>query len=178
MLRAGGLDGLSLRAVAGEAGVAPNAVYTYVASMADLRNALGDAFLTGLDLGLLRSGDPQVSLHRFLDHVLQVFGQSPPHVEILASQRVLGQGSLALQEALLAFFEQQLGWSTARAADATMFLTEWVHGHVLLAHSNLPLDADTLLAVDLTDFPRTAVALGTPASSSAVDFPLRAIFGA
>lgn len=178
MLRSEGLAGLSLRAVAREAGIAPNAVYTYVASMADLRNALGDAFLARLDLGLLTSAGPEEALRRFLDHVLLTFAQSPPHVAILASQRLVGEGALALQEALLTFFEEQLGWALPRAADATMFLTEWVHGHVLLAPSNLPIPhPDALADVDLSRFPRTAAAFELPASSTAVDIPLRAVLG-
>lgn len=178
VLRAGGLAELSLRSVAREAGITPNAVYTYVASMADLRNELGDAFLAGLDLGLLRSGTPAEALRRFLDHVLLTFTQSPHHVQILASQRVVGDGALALHEALLTFFEQQLDWDLARAADATMFLTEWVHGHVLLAPSNLPVPhPDSPRAVDLTRFPRAVAALELPALGSPVDLPLRAVFG-
>lgn len=177
VLRAEGLAGLSLRAVAREAGIAPNAVYTYVASMADLRNALGDAFLARLDLGLLTSGVPEEALRRFLDHVLPAFAQSPPHVAILASQRVIGEGALALQEALLTFFEEQLGWDLVRAADATMFLTEWVHGHVLLAPTNLPLLPDTLHNADLSRFPRAAAAFKLPATGTPVDIPLRAVLG-
>jgi AcrR family transcriptional regulator len=178
VLRAEGLSGLSLRAVAREAGITPNAVYTYVASMAELRNALGDDFLIGLDLRLLRCEAPREALQRFLEHVLQVFAQSPHHVAILASQPVVGEGSLALHEALLTFFQERLDWDKTPAVEATMFLTEWVHGHVLLAPSNdlLP-DPAVMMSVDAARFPRAASALGLPPRGSAVDLPLRAIFG-
>lgn len=178
VLRADGLSGLSLRAVARQAGVTPNAVYTYTASMAELRNALGDDFLAGLDLGLLRTDAPREALGHFLAHVLQVFAQSPHHVAILASQPVVGDGALALHEALLGFFQERLYWDMTRAAEATMFLTEWVHGHVLLAPSNeiLP-DPAVMRGVDASRYPRAAAALGLPAAENIVDLPLRAIFG-
>lgn len=177
ILLADGLDALSVRAVAGEAGITANAVYTYVASMAELRNALADTFLGTLDLPLLQHPDPRQGLRRFLEHVLDVFGRHPSHVEILARQRVMGEGALGLQEALLTFFETRCGWDPARAADTTMFLTEWVHGHTLLSPSDIPFpEWARPSAGDLERFPRTAAAFDLPGSGSAVDLPLRAIF--
>ncbi|MFD2025449.1 TetR/AcrR family transcriptional regulator [Promicromonospora aerolata] len=184
VLRSKGIAGLSLRAVAQEAGVAPNAIYTYVPTMAELRNALGDGFLTRLDLGLLQGDDPRTALGEFLRHLLRTFGDSPRHVELLAGQPVIGPGSLALHEALLTFFADSLGWDTSRSARATLFLTEWVHGHLLLAASD-PAGPDSAEAgrTPLTDdelsaYPRSAVALSTPLTDSPIDLPLRAIFGA
>lgn len=177
VLVAGGLAALSVRAVAREAGVTANAVYTYVTSMAELRNGLADAFLATLDLSLLQDDDPQRGLRCFLEHVLEVFRASPSHVEILAQQRVVGEGSLDLQEALLTFFEIRCDRTPARAAEATMFLTEWVHGHTLLSSSNIPLPAWAELSTsDLERFPRTAATLNRPTHGSALDLPLAAIF--
>ncbi|SDD33347.1 regulatory protein, tetR family [Auraticoccus monumenti] len=193
VLRAEGLAGLSLRAVAREAGTAPNAVYTYVPTMAALRNDLADAFLARLDLDLLLPEgsrgpdqpvgaggppeDPRETLRRFLQHVLEHFEGSPRLVELLAGQRVVGAGALALHEALLTFFENRLGWDLARAADATLFLTEWVHGHLVLGPSNAqPLDPDVARRADLSAHPRSAAALQLPAGA-ALGLPLRALFG-
>lgn len=85
MLRADGLHRLSLCAVARGTGIASNAVCTYVATTADSRNALGDGFLIGRDLGLLRTGASQEALRCFVEHVPQAFAQSSCHVQMLAS---------------------------------------------------------------------------------------------
>lgn len=177
VLVTGGLSALSVRAVAREAGLTANAVYTYVASMAELRNGLADAFLATLDVSLLQDVDPRRGLRCFLEHVLEIFRASPSHVEILAQQRVIGEGSLTLQEALLTFFEVRCGRDSASAADATMFLTEWVHGHTLLSSSNIPLPAWAEPSpLDRERFPRTAATLTLPTHASALDLPLAAIF--
>jgi AcrR family transcriptional regulator len=184
VLRTKGVAGLSLRAVAQEAGVAPNAIYTYVPTMAELRNALGDGFLARLDLGLLQGDDPRTALGEFLRHVLRTFDDSPRHVELLAGQPVIGPGSLSLHEALLTFFADSLDWDTNRSARATLFLTEWVHGHLLLAASDpagsAPAEAGQASLTDdeVSAYPRSAAALSTPLTGSPIDLPLRAIFGA
>lgn len=177
VLRRDGLTGLSLRAVAREAGATPNALYTYVATMAELRNALADHLLATLDLTLLDQEDPRTALYSFLGHVVQTLAAAPRHVEIIAAQRIFGDGSLALNEALLTFFQERLDWDLDRAHDSTMFLTEWVHGHLLLAPlSGAAPDPSVMESVDLTGYPRTMRSIDRT-DEDPVDLPLRALFG-
>ncbi len=57
LLDEGGAGALSIRAVASALGVNPNAVYTYVASRADLERAVIERVLSAVALEPLRSGD-------------------------------------------------------------------------------------------------------------------------
>lgn len=155
VLDAGGLRALSLRAVAREADVTPTALYTYFTDMADLRHRLGDRLLGRLDLGLLTALPAEQSLRQFLRHVLQLFAGAAGQVQILASQRILGPHALALNEALLTFFIDRVGHSPHAAAVATDLVTEWVHGTVLLAASNLEMPGP----VSLAGYPLTAAML-------------------
>jgi AcrR family transcriptional regulator len=179
VLSRGGLPALSLRAVAAEAGVTPNALYTYVDGMADLRHRLGDAFLGRLDLSLLVDEPPRDALRRFLEHVLDVFENSPGHVQLLASQRIAGPHALALNEALLEFFIDGVGHDPVRAAGITMFVTEWVHGRLLLSPSNAVSESFTtaLGRVDLAAYPRTAEMLATPGEDLGVELLVEAVGG-
>ncbi len=159
------------------AGVTPNALYTYFSDMGDLRNRLGDDFLATLDLPLLRGGGPEGALRAFLLHALEVFSASPGHVQLLASQRIVGPHSLALNEALLDFFIADVGHSPERAASITLLLTEWVHGQALLSSADA-LTTPTHPAwagIDLGDYPRTAAMLTTEADSSALEILVRAV---
>ncbi len=169
VLEATGPDGLSLRAVAAEAGVAPNAVYTYFTDMSELRNRLGDDFLGRLDLEVLKGDEPARAMAEFLAQVLAVFAAAPGQVALLAEQRIIGEHSLALNEGLLDFFVDRAGHSLARAAAATGMLTEWVHGVAVLSSSeaNVGRTQERLAAFDPARYPRTASAFGLPADDDA-----------
>lgn len=65
-------------------------LYTYFAEMARLRTRLGDDFLGRLELARPRCDPPREGLRRFLRHLLDVFASSPGHVQVLATQRVVG----------------------------------------------------------------------------------------
>lgn len=171
VLRSGGPGGLSLRSVARRADVTPTVLYTYFDDMADLRNRLGDDFLGRLDLTLLRSFAPREALRRFLHHLLAVFHDSPGHVALLASQRVIGPHALALNEALLGFFVEVVGHTPERAAALTMFATEWVHGRLLLWPSNPVTEGFTraMSRVDPAQFPRTTASLSASVEDEGVE---------
>lgn len=161
-----------------EAGVTPTVLYTYFEDMGELRNRLGDSFLGGLDLSLLRNGTPPEGLRTFVRHVLDTFNESPEHAALLAAQRIAGVHALTLNEALLNFFIDAVGHPPPIAAGMTTFLTEWVHGRVLLSPSNPATDGFThaLSRLDTADFPRTMAMLSTPGDESGVvDFVLEAI---
>lgn len=171
VLLSGGPGALSLRSVARRAGVTPTVLYTYFDDMTDLRNRLGDDFLGRLDLTLLRSGAPREALRGFLHHLLAVFHDSPGHVALLASQRVIGPHSLALNEALLGFFVEVVGHTPERACALTMFATEWVHGRLLLWPSNPVTEGFTraMSRIDLAEFPRTADSLSVSVEDEGVE---------
>lgn len=158
VLQTHGLAGLSLRSVARAAGVTPTALYTYFADMADLRNQLGDAFLGRLDLTLLQADHPRPALRAFLLHVLDVFAAAPGHVQLLAAQRIAGPRSMELNEALLDFYIHTVGHDPVAAADITVFVTEWVHGRLLLSPSHPATESFTraVAQLDLDRYPLTA----------------------
>lgn len=173
----GGLPGLTLRAVAREAGVTPTVVYTYFADMHDLRTRLGDRFLSGVDLSLLEDETASApALRRFLDHIVTMFDEAPGHAALLASQRIAGPHALALNEALLAFFVDRVGHPLPLAAASVSFLTEWVHGRVLLAPSNPSTERfeRDLAREDLARYPRTLASFAT-AEDDAVGLVVRAL---
>lgn len=176
VLEAEGLPGLSLRSVARTAGVTPNALYTYFDDMADLRNRLGDRFLGRLDLDLLQEPRPRQALRGLLHQVLSVFDASPGHVQLLAAQRIVGPHSLALNEALLHFFISTVGHPPQRAADITVFVTEWVHGRVLLSPSNTVTEPSStaLERLDLAAYPRTAEMQVTAGNDAGIDLVIEA----
>lgn len=153
-----GAEGLTLRAVAQQAGVSPNAIYTYVEDMGDLRHHVADAFLGRLDLDLLRSGAPAEAFPRFLLHVLEMLRSSPGHLALLTSERIAGPHALALNEALLRFFVDGVGHPLPYAAACTGLVTEWVHGALLLSLSGdtSPAFRRALARTDLADYPLTA----------------------
>ncbi|MBO0609256.1 TetR/AcrR family transcriptional regulator [Myceligenerans salitolerans] len=178
VLDQGGLGALTLRRIAAEADVTPNAIYTYIPDMEALRTRIGDRFLGTIDLAPLRGPADAASLERFLHGVLERFRASPERVGILASQRVIGPHALALNEALLRFFDDA-GLTEERAWSATAFLTEWVHGAAILSASETPTPRfrAELAATDLTDYPRTAAMLGGSPTTDALGLVVRALLG-
>ncbi|TDE89663.1 TetR/AcrR family transcriptional regulator [Occultella glacieicola] len=177
VLGTGGAAALTLRAVASEAGVTPNAIYTYFEDMAALRNRIGDDFVGRFDLGLLRQACPAHALRQFLAHVLGVAEGAPGQVAILAAQRIAGPRTLALNEALLDFFVDAVGHPSARAASLTMLVTEWLHGRLLLSGSNAapPGFTAALERLDLDRYPRTAIMLRAGDDDSSLDVLVAAI---
>lgn len=177
LLHSDGPEALTLRAVAHAAGVSPNAIYTYVTDMADLRNRLGDDFLGRFDLSLLTEGGPTEALRAFLDQVLAIIHASPHHVSLLASRRIVGRHSLALNEALLEFCIDRAGLTAPEAAAATQLLTEWVHGHSRLASSTPDTDGAGPAEdqIGLQDFPLTRQMLALPEDDLVLDLVTDAI---
>ncbi|MCC2593795.1 TetR/AcrR family transcriptional regulator [Tessaracoccus sp. OS52] len=158
-----GASALSLRAVAAEAGVAPNAVYTYVADMRDLTNAVADAFIGTWDLTLLDSAAPREAAASFIRQVWDQFTSHPGQADLLGRYRVVGVNSLALQEALLGFLTERAGLGLAHAASGTYLLTAWLHGRALLrASDDEDVPAGLLTGLDPAEIPLTLAASRLP----------------
>ncbi len=177
VLAEAGVAGLSLRRVAREAGIAPNAVYTYFDDMADLSTALADSFLSRLDLTQLTVGGPEDALRGLLKSAMRLFTDSPHHVALLAAQRVAGPNAMNLNEALLDFFIERVGVETDLAVVSTGFITEWIHGYAALAPTDAPTPAfeRALSRLDLTRWPRTVDMLGRQDQRISVDLLVRAV---
>lgn len=161
VLAAQGLAKVSTRSVALEAGVSPNSLYTYVHDMDDLLNAVGDAFLAGVDLRVLDASDPARAVRALLIELLHRLGERPGMDRLLASRRIIGPGSLALNEAILGRL-LAAGLPGQRAATGVYTLTAYLYGHLICS---LPDGADdtvtrALTALDPADYPLTAA---TPA---------------
>lgn len=151
------MESLSLRAVAGAVGVSPNAVYSYVDSWEDLLQEVADRFLARLDLTILdRDGCPHCRALGFVQHVRGRLADQPNLGVVVASQRVIGPGSMALNEALLDFFAEVL--PDELQSVAVDLLTTQVLGEALLAPAEGASDlvGRRLARLDPADYPRTA----------------------
>lgn len=145
--RRGGLDGVSLRAVAGALGVAANALYTYFPSRAALVHELADARLGRLRAGELapHSGQATVCAHCALT---ELFGRAtalyaaPGTLALLKAQPVLGPESFRLSETVMAL----CGDSDVAPRDAHDLIMGWFYGSASLAAEGWATGTDTLRA--------------------------------
>lgn len=161
------MERLSLRAVAGAVGVSPNAVYSYVDSWEDLLQEVADRFLARLDLAILaREGCPHCRARDFVHHVRSRLADQPNLGVVVASQRIIGPGSMALNEALLDFFAALLPADLQTVA--VDLLTTQVLGEAMLAPGEGASDlvGRRLARVDPGDYPRTAAQAGSDPSRS------------
>ena len=99
ILRADGLDALSMRRVASELGVAPNALYSHVAGKAGLVDALLDAVLA--DVTIPRRGDWRTRIERLLLDSRRVLLAHPDLVPLFLARPTNGPNALRLGEAML-----------------------------------------------------------------------------
>ena len=179
VLAAKGLAGVSTRSVASEAGVSPNSLYTYVHDMDDLLNLVGDKFLAGLDLSVLDDPDPARGLRAVLGQVLHRLAETPGMDGLLASRRIIGPGSLSLNEALLGRL-LEAGLPLRRAAAGVYALTAYLYGHLVCM---LPDGADdtvgrSLAALDPADYPFTAATPSDEDELPGLDMILAGVLGA
>lgn len=140
VLDAEGLHGLTQRSVARAAGVSPTVLYTYFTDMDELRHAVGDAFIQSWPLPLVRGeGSPRDRIRAFLEAALEACAQRPCQAELLATQAVVGPGSLALNEGLLQVLVDEAPQGTRMdplaAHDLVGVLTAWFFGWL---QSDLP----------------------------------------
>ncbi len=99
IVRADGLDALSMRRVATALGVAPNALYSHVADKAELVDALLDAVLA--DVAIPRRGDWRTRIERLLLDSRRVLLGNPDLVPLFLARPNNGPNALRLGEALL-----------------------------------------------------------------------------
>lgn len=99
VLRSDGLSALSMRRVAGDLGVAPNALYSHVPDKAALIDALLDAVLA--DVALPRRGDWRARIEALLLDSRRVLLAHPDLVPLFLARQTSGPNALRLGEALL-----------------------------------------------------------------------------
>lgn len=143
LLEREGAAAFSIRAVARDLDVAPNAVYTYARSRDALLEAVADAALSRLDLGLLGQDEAAMSetsdapptararLVEFAAHALAEFRAHPAIARVLFDRPIGGPGAYRLNEALIGAVHA-CGPSVPVAARVTHALTALVFGHAII----------------------------------------------
>ncbi|MFW6599117.1 TetR/AcrR family transcriptional regulator C-terminal domain-containing protein [Propionibacteriaceae bacterium Y2011] len=152
---------VTLRAVARQLDVLPNALYTYVTSTEQLRHLVGDALLADIDLtGLTQDPCPSCAVAAVVAQVERLFVDHPGVAALFAAGRIIGRHSLALNEGLLGCLTRA-GLELAEASRAVSLLTTLLHGTATLAGTDELTDQDRaqLSDIDPADYPLTA---GTP----------------
>jgi AcrR family transcriptional regulator len=177
LLSSGGAGAVTVRGIAAQLGVAPNAVYTYFRGKAAVLRALVERLLSEVNLdGLTDRTRPwrqrlQSLAVEFRTHLLS----HPGAVNLLLSGPMDGPNALALGEQLLEAFADA-GLSPDDAARASHLLITYVLGSTALEaaeleHSAPPPPEDQRVATRLVGFtavpsdryPRTAATAATMA---------------
>jgi len=177
LLSSGGADTVTVRGIAAQVGVAPNAVYTYFPDKAAVLRALVERLLSEVNLdGITDRTRPwrqrlQSLAVEFRTHLLS----HPGAVNLLLSGPMDGPNALALGERLLEVFGDA-GLTPEDTARAAYLLTTYVLGSIALEaaeleHSGPPPPEDERVATRLVGFaaapsdryPRTAATATTMA---------------
>jgi AcrR family transcriptional regulator len=178
LLSRGGAGAVTIRGIAAQVGVAPNAVYTYFRDKAAVLRALVERLLGEVDVdGLTDPTRPwrhrlQSLAVEFRTHLLS----HPGAVSLLLSGPMDGPHALALGERLLEVFSDDARLTPDDAARASYLFTTYVLGSIALEaaeleHSGPPPPEDERVAtrqVNLTAlasdrYPRTAATATTMA---------------
>ena len=177
LLSSGGAGAVTVRGIAAQVGVAPNAVYTYFPDKAAVLRALVERLLSEVNLDML-SDRTRPWRHRlqslavgFRTHLLS----HPGAVNLLLSGPMDGPNALAIGERILEVFADA-GLETDDTAQASRLLTTYVLGSIALEaaeleHSGPPPPEDERVATRLVGFaavpsdryPRTAATATTMA---------------
>ncbi len=158
LLATGVPDRVSIRAVAAFLDVAPNALYTYVSSKAELHQRLADRGLARIDLESLAAGagTPADRLLAFAMEARHTLLAHPGVLRILATTPVRGPASVALNEALLQTCRDG-GLDLAGARSLIYALTVFLHGYLFLEIGDRERDQEPEpFDVDLSTAPLTA----------------------
>ncbi|MFD7977042.1 TetR/AcrR family transcriptional regulator [Streptomyces sp. NPDC059071] len=178
LLGAGGAEAVSIRGIAGELGLAPNAVYTYFPDRAAVIGAVVEHLLGETDLAALASRDTpwRDRIHALAADLRRRLLVHPGAVNLLLSGPMDGPNALALGEALLTALADA-GLDREEAARASYLLIVQVLGAIALEAAELPSPAPAppaaervrarraqLRAVPADRYPRTAEAADTIAT--------------
>jgi TetR/AcrR family transcriptional regulator, tetracycline repressor protein len=138
LVDAGGADALSVRSVAAELGVAPNALYTYFRTKAELVAALADLLLGRLDLDAAATAeDWRSAVGRLAADLRATLLAHPGVVPLLLRSGFTGPRAVVAGEVLLGLLVRG-GLSGDEAARASYLLQTYVLGTVALDAAELP----------------------------------------
>jgi AcrR family transcriptional regulator len=153
LVERGRVEGISLRGVAAEVGVAVNALYTYVPSLDAIWHDLADERLGRLQpADLLDRECPHCALLELADRAMTVMG-APGTVSLLRRGPVLGPCSFALSETIMALTEH----GSLEPRDAHDLVVGWFYGSSVLDGEGWTSGTDAIRdAETLADFPRIA----------------------
>lgn len=161
VLRQDGLAALSMRRVAGDLGVAPNALYSHVPDKAALLDALLDAVLA--DVRLPRRGNWRARIEALLLDSRRVLLAHPDLVGLFLARQTSGPNALRLGEAML----QQLargGLTDERGVRALQVLLIYTVGATAFEvprrretdpEARAARGRDAAASLDPAEFPRT-----------------------
>lgn len=149
----GRVEGISLRGVAGEVGVAVNALYTYFPSLDAIWHDLADQRLGQLHPEeLLDHECAHCALLELADRGMSLL-LTPGTVSLLRRGPVLGRFSFILSETIMALTEH----GNLDPRDAHDLIVGWFYGSAVLEGEGWTSGTDAIRDADpLQDFPRIA----------------------
>lgn len=138
-----GVDGLSMRRLAGELDAGAMTLYRYVASKDELLDAMIDIVFDEIELPP-EDTDWQSAMRREALSAQQALGRHPWAISLMESRTSPGPANLRHREAVTACL-RRAGFSVLMATHANWLLNSYVYGHALQAAS-LPFDTADELA--------------------------------
>jgi len=150
-----GVDGLSMRRLAGLLGAGAMSLYHYVASKDELLDAMIDVVFDEIELPA-QATDWQSAIRRRAISARQVLARHPWAIGLMESRTSPGPANLRQHEAVTACL-RKAGFSVELATHANWLLDSYVYGFAL-QESSLPFDtadefADTTEDVFLPQLP-------------------------
>lgn len=141
-----GVDGLSMRRLAGVLGAGAMSLYHYVASKDELLDAMIDIVFAEIELPSDESEetDWRSAMRRRADSARQVLARHPWAIGLMESRTSPGHANLRHHEAVIACL-RRAGFSVAMATHANWLLDSYVYGYALQVVS-LPFDSADELA--------------------------------
>lgn len=140
-----GVDGLSMRRLAGELGAGAMSLYHYVANKEELLDAMIDIVFEEIELPPQET-DWQSAMRRRAVSARQVLARHPWAIGLMQSRTSPGPANLRHSEAVTACL-RRAGFSVVMATHANWLLDSYVYGFAL-QEASLPFDtADELAGV-------------------------------
>lgn len=153
LTKQGTLEGISLRSVAAEVGVAVNALYTYFPTLKAIWHDLGDE-----RLGLLRPTElldidcPHCAILELVERAAAM-ADVPGTLSLLRAQPILGPHSFALSETIMTLTEH----GSVSPRNAHDLLVGWFYGSSVLDGEGWTSGTDDIRETEpLPEYPRIA----------------------
>ena len=142
-----GVDGLSMRRLAGALGAGAMSLYYYVSGKDELLDAMIDVVFEEIELPP-EDTDWQSAMRREAASTRQALARHPWAISLMESRTTPGPANLRHREAVTACL-RRAGFSVVMATHANWLLSSYVYGYAMQAAS-LPFDTAAELA-DMTE---------------------------